>query len=656
MESIGAIGKVMGGDFGNMLVGDEQTVKDAMSAYLAAFQGVASSWEKKGLDPMSGLQGKFRDAAHSLQTQLNDFDTANLTITALQMRRAEKDFRLRGQAKYIQKFHALGATFRTQLKESSLSSALQGEISNALVPYEQAFAKVVEEKNAIGKASDESASALSKAAHGVEDQLETHFVPSIWRDYLDIRKHEKDYIMRADVKYVGKLERSVATILANVEASNIPDSAKSNISNELNIYEKAFHKLVEEDAKIEKLTTQMLAAVHEIEPMIADLVMDGEKNVGEVSTATVVRVDQDSKTAMIISAVILFVGAFFAWVIGRSISTPVSIMNGFIERFAKGDLTATIDLDSKDEIGTMARRLSQSVERLKTIITDIKGAAEQVAGGSNELSDAANNMSQGAVEQAASIEETSSAMEEMKSNIQQNSDNASTTEQLSQRASKDAEQTGVAVTEAVVAMKEIAAKIGIIEEIARQTNLLALNAAIEAARAGEHGKGFAVVAAEVRKLAERSQTAAAEISGLSSSSVKVAEKAGAMLGQLVPDIQKTADLVQEIAAGGREQNQGADQINQAIQQLDQVIQRNAGAAEEMAATSEELSAQSEMLESSVAFFSIGEQRQVASRGRQPANKPKPRQHLPTQRQAIGHKPSRGADLNMDSSDDEFEKF
>ena len=195
-------------------------------------------------------------------------------------------------------------------------------------------------------------------------------------------------------------------------------------------------------------------------------------------------------------------------------------------------------------------------------------------------------------------------MEEASASIRQNADNARQTDKIATKAAQDAQETGSSVLKTVQAMKDIAQKISIIEEIARQTDLLALNAAIEAARAGEHGKGFAVVASEVRKLAERSQKAAGEIGQLSGSSVELAEKAGDMLGKLVPDIRKTADLVKEIAAACDEQNVGADQINKAIQELDKVIQQNAAASEEMASASEELASQSVQLQSSIDFFKM----------------------------------------------------
>lgn len=299
----------------------------------------------------------------------------------------------------------------------------------------------------------------------------------------------------------------------------------------------------------------------------------------------------------------------------RSITHPLSEGVSVMDMLAGGDLRVDIQVKSTDELGQLLAAMKNMVDKLKAIVADVKGAADNVASGSQQLSSGAQQISQGATEQAASIEETSSSMEEMTSNIKQNSDNAHQTEKIAQKSANDAIEGGKAVTETVSAMKEIAGKITIIEEIARQTNLLALNAAIEAARAGEHGKGFAVVASEVRKLAERSQTAAGEISHLSSSSVQIAEKAGEMLAKLVPDIQKTSELVQEISAGSREQDSGAGQINQAIQQLDQVIQQNAGAAEELASTSEELASQADLLQSSIAFFKTDDSGAARAMGR-----------------------------------------
>ncbi|HKI82608.1 MAG TPA: methyl-accepting chemotaxis protein, partial [Pseudodesulfovibrio sp.] len=285
------------------------------------------------------------------------------------------------------------------------------------------------------------------------------------------------------------------------------------------------------------------------------------------------------RTASMVMAVGLGVafllGVIIAWALTRMITRPILQGVDFAKRMSQGDFTRTLDIDQRDEIGILAQALNNMVSRLQAVVADVDSATHNVAGGSAELSSSSQSLSQGATEQAASIEEVSSSMEQMASNISQNAENARETEALASKAASDARESGGAVGQTVVAMKEIAEKISIIEEIARQTNLLALNAAIEAARAGEHGKGFAVVAAEVRKLAERSGTAAAEISELSSSSVEVAEKAGDMLGQLVPDIERTASLIQEITAASNEQNAGATQINQAISQLDTVIQQNA---------------------------------------------------------------------------------
>ena len=300
----------------------------------------------------------------------------------------------------------------------------------------------------------------------------------------------------------------------------------------------------------------------------------------------------------------LILSVVIGFTLAKSITAPLFVAVEVSNKLAAGDLTVEIQKTSGDETGQVLGAMKNMVEKLRNVVADVKNASDNVASGSEQLSAGAQQMSQGTTEQAASTEEASSSVEEMNATIKQNADNSMQTEKIALKSAADAQESGKAVVDAVVAMKQIAGKISIIEEISRQTNLLALNAAIEAARAGEHGKGFAVVAAEVRKLAERSQTAAAEISQLSESSVEVADRAGQMLARLVPDIQKTAELVQEISAASKEQSGGADQINGAIQQMNQVVQQNAGAAEEMASTAEELASQADQLQSTISFFKV----------------------------------------------------
>ncbi|MFY0528045.1 HAMP domain-containing methyl-accepting chemotaxis protein [Archangium gephyra] len=313
---------------------------------------------------------------------------------------------------------------------------------------------------------------------------------------------------------------------------------------------------------------------------------------------------QRSILAMCVLASLFFV--VIGFVLSRSLSRPLNEAVAVADRIAEGNLTVRIDVRREDEVGMLLTSMQRMARKLAQVIGEVREGANALAAASSQVSASSQNLAQGNSEQASSVEETTSSLEQMTASIGQNRDHGRQMEQMAMQGAKDAEEGGRAVKETVEAMGSIAEKISIIEEIAYQTNLLALNAAIEAARAGEHGKGFAVVATEVRKLAERSRTAAKEISGLATGSVKVAMRSGELLEELVPSIRKTADLVQEVVAASAEQASGVTQMNKAMQHVGQVTQRNASASEELASTAVEMSSQAEALSQLVSFFHLEE--------------------------------------------------
>jgi len=338
----------------------------------------------------------------------------------------------------------------------------------------------------------------------------------------------------------------------------------------------------------------------------------------------------------------------------RQLGNEPEIISGIADKVSEGQLDIDFEDKRSESVGVF-RAMKTMAERLCRTVAEVRFGSENVAAGSEELSSAAQILSQGATQQAASVEEISASVEEMAASIRQNTENSKATETIAGEAAEKAERGGKAVAKTVEAMRDIAEKISVVEEIARQTNLLALNAAIEAARAGEHGKGFAVVAAEVRKLAEKSGEAAGEISDLSADSVAVAEEAGELLAGMLPDIRQTADHVREITASSVEQDAGSSQISKAMQQLDTVVQQNASASEEMASTAEELAAQSEQLMQAMSFFNVGDASQFDDEGEMigvTSAKPQP---LPASEPEVESSDDGGFDMDLDD-DSKYERF
>ena len=404
-----------------------------------------------------------------------------------------------------------------------------------------------------------------------------------------------------------------------------------------------------------------------------DALVTFNKSAADTQSRSIEDAVSSARTGVLIGLALTLLAAFgISWAVVVSITRPLAIAVALVDRVAQGDLAHQADSTFTDELGrmltamnrmvdnlnaaaqvavciskgdltvqakaqsekdTLGQALIRMLETLRTTVKDVAAAGQNVAVGIDQMSSTAQQLSQGASEQAAAAEQSTSAMEQMAASVDQNADNARQTDKIASKAAEDAKAGGDAVVRTVHAMKEVAARITIIEEIARKTDLLALNAAVEAARAGEHGKGFAVVASEVRKLAERSQTAAAEINRLTVGGVQTAELAGDLLTKLVPDIQKTAELVREIAASSSEQSTGTGQINKAIQQLDQVIQQNSAAAQEMASTAEELSSQADLLQSSIGFFKLDQTRGATApvARKSPSRRPLPaaKSHPPT---------------------------
>ncbi|MDJ0391611.1 methyl-accepting chemotaxis protein [Roseomonas sp. E05] len=577
-------------------------------------------------------------------------------------------------------------------------------------------------------AQGEGAAAFTAMLAGLEQAAEgssaAQVVQQIALRLREVNRLEADFLLQPDPKLRAQMVPRVDAALQEAEALRSIWQRRAEAA-ELPLLERygtslrlwqGLHSRVmtlageqQRDRALALSTNELRQLLQQVQAQLQSLVSLNQTRLDETRKALQGRYEE-ARTMLVITALVALLVALSAGIlISLGISRGLAKAVGLAQDVSRGDLDQTIDVRSDDEIRDLVMALNkmtgnlrqmalaadaisngdltaevrrnsdkdrlgialeQMLVKLRTVVQDALGAAENVSSGSQELSASAEELSQGATEQASSTEEASASMEEMAANIKQTADNAAQTEKIARQSASDAQLSGDAVGRAVQAMQTIAEKITIVQEIARQTDLLALNAAVEAARAGEHGKGFAVVASEVRKLAERSQMAASEISGLSSQSVKVAQEAGLMLARLVPDIKRTAELVEEISAACREQDIGGEQVNQAIQQLDKVTQQNASASEQMSATSEELAAQAEQLQASISFFRT-EARGVAVEPVRPVPVAQPAQRTQVTARSMAKRPAAparpkpkarpaGVTLDMtagpDARDSDFERY